>query len=117
MTRQENKKSKVRFFTENQEQPGTGFKKYLLKLNRKEASMIFKARTRMLKVKDNYKTQFKKEGLMCRACKKEQETQNHILYQCHALHTSEKTKVNANEIFSERSIKLLSETAKNYGSL
>ena len=54
------------------------------KLTRKQESTIFKTRTRMLKVKGNYKNGF--PDLTCRACKKEDETQAHILYECDSLH-------------------------------
>ena len=54
------------------------------KLTRKQASTIFKARTRMLKVKCNYKNGY--TDLTCRACKKEPETQKHILYECIKIH-------------------------------
>ena len=67
----------------------------------------------MLEVKYNYKNKFKKTGLVCRACKKEQETQNHILNECPILHKTNATKVYKQDFFSEGAISNLSETAKN----
>ena len=54
-------------------------------LTRKQVSTIFKARTRMLPIKNNYKTAYitNKE---CRACGTEEETQNHVLQNCKELH-------------------------------
>ena len=56
MTQDKNKKSKLNFFLDGKtswtpEKPT----EYMLKLTRKEASTIFKTRTRMIKVKRNYK--------------------------------------------------------------
>ena len=53
------------------------------KLTRKQASTIFKARTRMIKVKGNYKNGY--PDLTCRACQKDHETQAHVLYECKKL--------------------------------
>ena len=50
---------------------------YINRLTRNQVSTIFKARTRMLKVKDNYKNGH--DDLKCRLCGKEQESQKHIL--------------------------------------
>ena len=59
------------------------------KLNRNQASNIFKARTRMLPLKGNQKNEYTdKEGnthITCRICKKKDETQNHILEECDIL--------------------------------
>ena len=54
--------------------------KYLNRLTRNQASIIFTARTRMLKVKSNYKNGHK--NLNCRLCGKNEETQQHILEEC-----------------------------------
>ena len=48
---------------------------YMNRLTRKQASIVFKTRTRMIKVKGNYKNGY--SDLTCRACKGVQETQNH----------------------------------------
>ncbi len=53
------------------------------KLTRNQVSIVFQARTRMNKVKENYKKKkIKKEeerNLICRVCRSEVETQQHIL--------------------------------------
>ena len=49
-------------------------------LDRKTTSTIFKTRTRMIDVKANYKNKYKDQT--CRLCKKENETQQHILTEC-----------------------------------
>ena len=81
MTRDRENKSKLKFFLEGK----TAWKpdepaEYMKKLTRKQASTIFKARTRMLKVKNNYKNGF--PDLICKACGVENETQSHVLYEC-----------------------------------
>ena len=53
---------------------------YMKQLTRKQASTIFKARTRMLKVKCNYKNGYRDHA--CRACQKTPETQKHVLNEC-----------------------------------
>ena len=55
--------------------------------------MIFRARTRMLNVKGNYKSAFTNE-MKCRACQEKEEDQTHI-------HPTPKTKVTTEEIFNE----------------
>ena len=49
-------------------------------LDRRTTSIIFKTRTRMIDVKANYKNKYKDQT--CRLCKKENETQQHILTEC-----------------------------------
>ena len=56
---------------------------YMNKLTRNQASTIFKTRTRMLKVKSNYKNGNK--DLTCRMCGKHEETQDHILEECESI--------------------------------
>ena len=45
---------------------------YMSKMNRNDTSTIFKARTRMLQIKNNYKTKYK--DILCRGCKADSET-------------------------------------------
>ena len=52
--------------------PTTSPKWYMLRLGRTQASTIFKARTRMLHLKNNYKNAY--INLACTACQKEAET-------------------------------------------
>ena len=80
-------------------------------LTRNQCSTIFKARTRMLKVTNNYKNGYK--TLECRLCKKEPETQQHILETCESLHTiGTLPKVKENDIFEDK-VENLKTTAKN----
>ena len=81
--------------------------KYMNKMTRKQASLIFRARTRMLKVKSNYKNAY--ANLICRACKQAEETQNHVLVECPALHPDGRTR--AMDPFSD-DINILKETAR-----
>ena len=90
--RQGKKKSKVQHLDEQTHwKPGTR-KPYLDKLTRKQASTIFKARTRMLEIKENYKNMYK-NNMKCRACGLFDETQIHVMNQCQKLHTDNSTKV------------------------
>ena len=67
---------------------------YLSKLNRNQASTIFKLRTRMMKVKRNYKNAY--NNLTCRGCNATEETQEHILEECPGIHSSEASKIHKN---------------------
>ena len=55
---------------------------YRCKLSRTKCADIFRIRSRMLKVKGNYKTG--QQTYKCRWCKDEEETQEHILSECSA---------------------------------
>ena len=80
------------------------------KLTRNQASIIFKARTRMLNIKSNYKNG-NKDNLKCRMCEKEEETQEHVLEDCEKLIHTFDDKIYIEEIFSENTTKLI-QTAK-----
>ena len=88
------------YFLENKTEwyPGKSAK-YMNELTRKQTSLIFKARSRMLKVKGNYKNGH--SDLMCRMCKNQEETQTHILDECQAIHKSDASKVPIHLLFSE----------------
>ena len=95
-------KSKVEYLImkkglNNQWPPGNR-QKYMNTMTRKQASIIFKARTRMLDVKNNFRNKYK--DTECRLCRVEKETQEHILMECSKLHQDESTKVNLDDIFS-----------------
>ena len=93
-------KSKILYLLEGNQEWNPGQPKpYMLQLGRKEASTIFKASTRMLQVKNNYKNAHK--NLTCRACQRSIETQEHVLAVCPAIHTNLKDIVLTLEIFSE----------------
>ena len=83
--------------------------KYMNKLTRKQASTIFKTRTRMIKVKNNYRNGY--TDLTCRACKSTTETQIHVLRECQVLHPYGGKKENELNPFSEN-INVLKETVK-----
>ena len=93
-------KSKVKFLLEgiqNRWKPGKAAE-YMKKLTRTQASTLFRARTRMLQMKNNFRNAHKE--LTCRACKDAPETQQHILEECTAIHRNEDSKVTNYEIFS-----------------
>ena len=75
-------------------------------LTRKQVSTIFKARSRMIKVKNNFKSHFENRNngtndIKCRACNMENETQKHIFNECGIIHRNESLKTEENEYFSE----------------
>ena len=58
---------------------------YMNKLTRKQASVIFKTRTRMIKVKDNFRNGHISDT-SCRACRAPKESQEHaLIIECRAL--------------------------------
>ena len=57
----------------------------------------FKARTRMLDVKNNYRGKY--NDVICRRCGEPNETQEHILDECKMIHTTNSTKVKKTDIF------------------
>ena len=91
----------------NQWEPGKPAN-YIIQLTRQQASIIFKARTRMLPVKNNYKGKYKQrtEKITCRACKMTEETQDHILNECHILHQDKSTKVSLEDLKTEETEQL-----------
>ena len=93
-------KSKMQYFMESKENWAPGkIAKYMSELTRKQASTIFKARSRMLKIKGNYKNGY--TDLKCRMCKNELETQTHILEECPKIHPDDSTKVPKCLLFTE----------------
>ena len=86
-------KSKLQFYLEGRapwvpEKPT----EYMMKLTRKQASTIFKARTRMTKIKGNYKNQYPDQT--CRACKSSSETHLHALAECPELNPAPEPSTN-----------------------
>ena len=74
-------KSKMQYFLEGKKEWSTQKRaNYMTKLTRNQASTIFKTRTRMIKVKGNYKNG--NTDLNCRICKQKEESQQHILEEC-----------------------------------
>ena len=92
-------KSKMTYFLEGKTNWTIGKRtKYMNELTRNQVSTIFKARTRMIKVKGNYKNGNK--TLECRICKKAEETQTHVLEECEKINEQE-NKVTKEMIFNE----------------
>jgi hypothetical protein len=92
-------KSKVKFLLENDTRNNTQRKPYMEKMNRCDVSTIFKARTRMLDVKNNFRGKYTE--LKCRACGNADETQEHILEKCNSIHKDPGTKIPKEDIFTE----------------
>ena len=82
---------------------------YMKQLTRNQASLIFKTRSRMLRIKDNYKKEFPNQT--CRACDQQPETQHHILVECNTIHRGDHLKVQMKEVFDEH-VPHLKKTAK-----
>ena len=77
-------KSKMQYYLQGKKDKNTWKRAdYLNKLTRNQASVIFRARTRMLKVKANFRNAYKNPK--CRMCNIYEETQQHILEDCMAL--------------------------------
>ncbi len=93
-------KSKVQYLLEGKSEWKPGKRpEYVNKLIRNQVSLVFQARTRMIKVKENYKKG--QRNLICRVCRTQVETQQHILEECVELHEDETTKVTKDDIFKE----------------
>ena len=102
-------KSKMAYYYEGKNNWNTGNRsEYMKQLSRNQASIIFKARTRMLKIKGNYKNG--NESLKCSICKDKEETQGHILEECEKINEIA-PKVTKEMIFSEE-IEMLKEVAQ-----
>ncbi len=94
-------KSKVLHLTDKCSDWTTGKRRaYMDKLTRNQTSIIFQTRTRMLKVKENYKNKYKAD-MKCRACGHETESQSHILRECETLHQNETSKITEAAITTE----------------
>ena len=86
---------------------------YMTKMTRNECSIIFRARTRMLDIKNNFKGKYGDDK--CRACKIETETQDHVLEKCPSIHTDNNLKITMDELFDEDTTKLKPIVTKLYG--
>ncbi len=71
---------------------------YMSKLTRNQVSILFKARTRMLDVKNNFRNKYRDE--VCRGCGTTTETQKHVMEECPILHPDEQNRTNETELFS-----------------
>ena len=77
-------------------------------MTRKQASTIFKIKTRMLKVKNNFRNN--SDNIKCRACNEKDETQEHVLSECPAIHVDTSLKVSNMEVEADdvETLKLVS---------
>ena len=121
LTKDNENKSKLGYFLEGRgEWKAETPAQYMNQLTRKQASTIFKTRTRMIKVKANYKNGHK--NLRCRACGdksgmiKWTETQMHCLEVCAGLHQEDNTRIRKENIFSD-DIETLRNSAKGIDNL
>ena len=103
-------KSKVKHLIEGKgEWKPNRRQKYMSRLTRMEVSVIFKARTRMLDVKDNFRNKYRDD--ICRKCRVEKETQKHVLDECPGIHETDMSRVAKEDIFSD-DVHKLKETAE-----
>ena len=93
-------KSKMNYYYERRTTPWEPKKRteYMNKLTRNQASTIFKARTRMTKVKSNYKNG--NTDMKCRLCGISEETQKHAFEECETINKTLE-KVTEQMIFNE----------------
>ena len=91
-------KSKFKFLTTNSETRRSAKPSYLYKLPKEQARAIFMARTRMIKVKTNYKNMY--TNTICRGCGLKEETQQHVLEECTSIHTQDNLITPTNQLFS-----------------
>ena len=103
-------KTKTQYFLKNTKWKVGERPKYMNELARQEASIIFKARTRMLDVKNNFRGKYK--DTKCQKCPENIETQEHVLETCHGIHTDPSTKITTNEIFENDTKKLKTTSTK-----
>jgi hypothetical protein len=107
MEKEGENKSKVKFYMDNKRNIQVGKRaKYLDVLTRSETGTIFKARTRMLKIKANFRNMHK--DMTCRLCRKEdtEETQDHILEECEGINREDIGRITKQDIFGEDTDKL-----------
>ena len=95
-------KSKFKFLTTNSETRRSPKPSYLYKLSKEQARAIFMARTRMIKVKTNYKNMY--TNTICRGCGLKEETQQHVLEECTSIHTQDNIKTPTNQLLLIRSM-------------
>ena len=92
-------KTKSQFLLDNKTWTPGERPRYMKEMTRKDASTIFKARSRMLDMKNNFKGKYR--DTKCRKCNYENETQEHILQECAGIHENDSNKVNTQNIFEE----------------
>ena len=97
-------KTKTQYLLKNTKWKAGERPKYMKELTRQEASIIFKARTRMLDVKNNFRGKYK--DTKCRKCPENIETQELVLETCPGIHNDPSTKITTNDIFENDTKKL-----------
>ena len=103
INRETERGSKIKYYLEGKTWSPENPAKYMETLTRKQASTIFKARTRMTKFKGNYKNQYPDQT--CRACKKYPETHQHALYECETLNSEVSTPITPPLTYSVKILK------------
>ena len=100
MTSARTKKSKINhLMTGRLSQEIDERQNYMNKLNRYQTSIIFKARTRMIDVKNNFRGKYPNNT--CRGCGQTDETQEHVLEECPGIHNNEEMKTDTHKIFTD----------------
>ena len=103
-------KSKIKFLlTNKQKWEPMQRPAYMNKLSREQISIIFKTRTRMIDVKNNFRSKY--TDIICRGCGQDNETQEHVLETCTKIHPNDDHKVSIDEIFTEDT-NILTKTAE-----
>ena len=98
-------KTKTKYYMDNKKDPRPGSRaNYMDKCNRMDANIIFRARTRMLKIKANFRNMF--QDTTCRLCKEMEENQEHVLETCKNEARVKKGIVTTRDIFEEDMEKL-----------
>ena len=110
ITNQASEKSKVQHILNNKTWKPGKRPNYMNKLTRNEVSTIFKARTRMLDIKNNFRNKYR--TLKCRKCEEETETQEHIMNECTGIHKDNTTKVKTEDLFNDDLINIKNQAAK-----
>ncbi len=112
ITKQNEEKTKTQYLINNRTWKAGQRPAYMNALTRYEVSTIFKARTRMIDVKNNFRGKYR--DTTCRLCKEHTENQEHVLTECHNIHKDNTTKVHTNDIFEEDPTKLKETANKIY---
>ena len=81
-----------------------------MKLNRFDASEVFKARCRMFDVKRNFKGKYR--NLKCRLCKQKEETQDHIFFECSHNKIDREKKFTIEDLFQNDNLDKLKQVAR-----
>jgi hypothetical protein len=104
-------KSKVNFLKQGLQTWTPGKRPaYMNKMNRQQVSTLFKARTRMLEVKNNYRGMYPNN--VCRMCNLQEETQEHILETCTSIHKDNTLRTTKEDTFQDNIDNLIETVAR-----